>query len=825
MSAFLLCSEPSPTVPQCAAQFYVRASGWIDEKNFGGVAPELAPAGVRLRWNVPFLSEDPAIRSHGYPSSFIVRRSPPIREELFEPNPTVGQLPRTIAPAKLWRDMDFASDTSFVVSKSDECAEAIAVYFELRPDAEPVEVILLDVDGEALAVAHVKPKDRFYFETFGLQSIAFSEQPRLSTRVRCLGQFDWSDAEMATIATVDARIWIAESLDDIAARVSRSDGHRHLSIDEDDWATLQQCGTQVITAHDAGRVLENELVQLEATAAFKWEVAALIGWGFIDGEHPAGSGYDQIYEARMLQQPTRNVFAYQVVAEFPDGAHVSSMPYFVRASPLASLKAPDIHLVEPPTVTLGMVNVIDIASNAETPFQYPTPEIGKQPSPEEEECFCEAHYELVNENALVERVLTTPVASDSALTKQEFRGVGEYVSDLNNSRPPIIDGLTVREERRFNFEVPFVDSKIWLKVLAGDFWDRTLECPDTDKESLLLDYAGRCVPLASATCNSAAKSVSLELQATPVWKGDTFARLLHGTIQLLGQRPDVTRLEIPTRIGPAFAETELVWSTVTESTLPQAKRDRMVGGMLEAGGLIFQIVGFREVQGSLRCMFEAPAECGAIAVFPSNGQPVDAILREAVGSAWLWKDLGEIPIAADGAPSAMSGEVDLNRLGDLAVIIPHSMTLHFATRLAVRYDGQLFLGPTTTPTAAPYIHSLPDAPEFCIAIDQIGKDYYGRSFIRLETGNCEEFDARYSVRTTCASGAIDNQQEMQEKQSSGLYRPQSPILGKVVFEAFEMLSNANDDDRFTVAISYVREADDIEGEKDLFVFRARENGG
>lgn len=825
MSAFLLCSEPSPMLPQCAEQFYVRASGWIDEKNFGGVAPELAPSGVRLRWNLPFLSEDPEMRSHGYPSRFIVRRSSPIREELFEPNPTAGQLPRTIAPAKLWRNMDFTSDTLFVASRAADCAEAIAIYFELHSDAEPAEITLLDVDGETLAVAYVKPNDRFYYETFGLRSVAFSERPRFSTPIRCLGQFDEFDVELATIATVDARIWITESLDDIAARVSRSDGRRYLSIDEDDWSTLQKCGTQVIAAHDGGQALEDELVQLEATASLKWEVAALLGWGFIDGEHPAGSGYDQIDKARMLPQPTQDVFAYQIVAEFPDGARLVSTPFFVRARHLAPLTAPNLHLVDPPTVTLKTVNVIDIAPNAETPAIYPTPEIGKRPSPDEEECFCAAHYVLSNDNAFVERVSTTPVASDSTLANKKFLGLGEYVADLKGGRPPIIDGLKVREERRFNFEVPFVDSEIWLTVVAGDFWDRSIECPDTDHKSLLLDYAGRCAPLERATCNSAAKSASLELQATPAWKGDILARLLTGTIQLLGQRTDVTRLEIPTRIGPAFAEPELVWSTVIERALTQTERDRLVDGMLEAGGLIFRIVGFREVQSALRCIFEAPAECGAIAVFPSTGQLVDAVLREAGESEWLWKDLGEIPIDANGAPLAMLREVDLNRLGDLDVLIPHSMTLYFATRLAVRYDGQLLVGPTTIPAAAPYIHSLPDAPDLCVAINQIGRDYYGRAFIRLETESCEEFDPRFSVRTTCARDAIDDQQEMQEKQSLGLFRPQPPMEGRVVFEAFEMLSNAGDDDRFTVGVAYVREADDMEGEKKLFALRARENGG
>ena len=97
MSTLVLCDEPAPRVV-CPEAFQVAVSNWINSSNVGDGGPRLPPpAGLRLRWNCPFLSSP----TPAYPTVFEVQRSQPFElAAMFVPSPTVGiASPRCAAAA------------------------------------------------------------------------------------------------------------------------------------------------------------------------------------------------------------------------------------------------------------------------------------------------------------------------------------------------------------------------------------------------------------------------------------------------------------------------------------------------------------------------------------------------------------------------------------------------------------------------------------------------------------------------------------------------------------------------------------------------------
>lgn len=824
MSSLLLCQEPTPPNATCPEPFACRASGWIDPSNFGGQRPELSSVGIRLRWNLPFIADDQAQRQRGYPTYFsIYRTNPFFGDVLFEPNPTVGHLPRTIAPSDCWADMR-GSEQGFKVSLTDPCAEAQAVYCVLAAGAQPVEVTVLSVDGETLAVAYLEENDRFYFEAFRIGAVVFSTHPKLVGTVRYLPARPHFNLDFVRIGTVDARVWVKETLQDIARRVARSDDSVLLMTDEAIWDALRQFGQRIITAHDAGAPLGDETLALKTAAALQWEVAALIGWGFVDGEHSPSNRYDEILEDRMLQGPSDAVFAYQVVAHFADGTgELQSSPYFVRVLPLPALTAPSIRTIKPPTVTLESVS--EGAISGERVIEYPVAaDLGFQQPSDLDECTCKAFYEIENDNAWVETISTTPYASDSALTGDKFEPRGDYVSGVDDGEPPVFRKRSQFERRRFSFEVPFVDSTVWLKVEARDHWDRSLACPDTPPILPELDYAGRSISLKEATCDSPARTAFLALDDRLPWRADRLARMSGAQVELLGRRPNVPALAIDGRIGGLSPHHVSGWVAEIRSALDQQQRDKLVGGTVETSSLTFRILGFEEANAGSLVRLEAPAECGAI-VCPPIKETLDVVFMQSPNSLELWSKLGHVKVDTGGVPTALSQNIDLHGFGDLTTILPHSMALRFATRLSVPFQGTVYEGPVTAPVTAPYIHDLPETPDLCADVLQLGRDFYGRSFVRLEAHACDEFNEQYLVRTTCARGKIKDQAKMQGIETPGIFQPQSPFEANVVFEAFEMLASASDGEQFTAAVSYVRAADSQEGRRHFVYFRSKEGGG
>jgi hypothetical protein len=823
MSGLLLCQEP--TLPKAAVTepFVCRASGWIDPSNFGGQDPLMSPAGIRLRWNVPFIADNPAQRQKGYPSHFSIYRTTPFfGDVLFEPDPTVGHRPRTIAPSDCWADM-LISDQGFKVPLTKLCAEGQAVYCELAAGAQPTEVTVLSVDGETLAVAYLEQNDRFYFEAFRIGTVVFSRLAKLVETVRYLPAVPDFNMEFIRIGAVDARVFVWETLQDIARRVARVDDSVLLKTDETIWDALKQVGQGIIRAHDAGQPLDDETMALKVAAALQWEVAALIGWGFLDGEHSPSNGYDDVLENKMLQQPSDSVFAYQVVAHFEDGDFLKSSPYFVRALPLPALTAPSIRTIEPPTVTLERVS--EGAISGDHVIKYPSAaDLGFEQSSDLEECTCKAFYEIENDNACVETISTTPYASDSVMTGDKFEPRGDYVSGVDDAEPPVFRNLSQFERRRFSFEVPFVDSTVWLKVEARDHWDRCLACPDTPPLLPELDYAGRSISLKEARCDSPTRTTLLSLDDRLPWKADRLARLSGAQVELLGRQPNLPAIALHGRIGGLSPHRVSGWVAEVRSALDQNQRDKLLGGTVETSSLTFRILGFEETNAALLVRIEAPAECGAI-VSPPIQETLDVMFKQSPNSPELWSKLGHVSVDNQGLLTALSQDVDLRGFGDLTTILPHSMALHFATRLSVPFRGTVCEGPVTAPVTAPYIHDLPETPDLCIDVLQLGRDFYGRSFVRLEAHACDEFDNQYLVRTTCARGKIKDQTAMQGVETTGIFQPQSPFKANVVFEAFEMLASAGDGEEFTAAVSYVRATDSQEGRRDFVHFRSKEGGG
>lgn len=823
MSGLLLCQEPTLPKAACPEPFVCRASGWIDPSNFGGQDPLMSPAGIRLRWNVPFIADNLAQRQRGYPSHFTIYRTNPFFSDvLFEPDPTVGHLPRTIAPIACWADMQ-VSDQGFQSSLTDPCAEGHAVYCELAAGAQPTEATVLSVDGETLAVAYLEQNDRFYFEAFRIGTVVFSRYPKLVGTVRYLPAKPEFNLDFIKIGTVDARVFVKETLQGIARRVARVDDSVLLKTDEAIWGALRQVGHDIISAHDAGQPLDDETMALKAAAALQWEVAALIGWGFLDGEHSPSNGYDDVRENEMLQRPSDSAFAYQVVAHFAEGDGLKSSPYFVRALPLPRLTAPSIRTIEPPTVTLERVN--EGAISGEHVIKYPSAaDLGFEQSSDLEEFTCKAFYEIENDNAWVETISITPYASDSVMTGDKFEPRGDYVSSVDDAEPQVFRNLSQFERRRFSFEVPFVDSTVWLKVEARDHWDRSLVCTDTPHLLPKLDYAGRSISLKEARCDSPTRTTLLSLDDRLPWKADRLARLSGAQVELLGRRPNVLAITLDGSIGGLSPHHVSGWVAEVRSVLDQEQRDKLLGGTVETSSLTFRILGFEEVNATLLVRIEAPAECGAI-VSPPIQDTIKVTFKQSSNARELWSKLGHVNIDNQGLPTALSQDVDLRVFGDLTTILSHSMALRFATRLLVSFRGTDYEGPVTAPVTAPYIHDLPETPDLYIDVVQLGRDFYGRSFVRLEAHGSDEFDNQYLVRTTCARGKIKDQPAMQGVETSGIFQPQSPFEANVVFEAFEMLASAGCGEEFTAAVSYVRAADGQEGRRDFVHFRSKEGGG
>ncbi len=814
MSKIVLCSEPAAR--ECPETFGLRVSGWLDKDNIVNTRHSimtLPPAGVRLRWHWPFFSADPKGRLD-YPKQFVVRRSKDLTERgVFRPRPTAGHLPRTIALSKLWNPMQQASDRHFVVG-GGACGTGAAVYFELKTYARPVEATLTDVRGQIAARAELQPGDIFYYEVSGFHSLTFSAPPELITPPKYLHlDVDLEKLDVATtiIAKVDARIWTSKDLKDLCRRLSNPQGESYVTVTEADWDPLAAAGKRVIAAHDSGSAAaQTDIDRLIFSSAQKWEIALLMGLGFLDGEHPPGPGYDKINQPEMLSSSGSQVFAYQVEAVMPSGADSwRSSAFFATPEPMPLLTTPKVLVSKPPVAESVLVNSIDIGAKPEEPIQT---------SPPEEKVRCTVEYKLETTSAFVERLLVTSMASASTITGEAFVSVGEVSV---GSEPPWVIGFAKTSTSFQDLAIPFYDSEVWIGIAVADYWDRLLDCPRTKGLLPKLTYRAHALALEKATCISPQKRAVLDLLPQMDWRADKLARYANGRVEFMARYTDLERLHLEAKVGPAFLYENRSWATIVYPHVPSTEQEILRGGTIEIGSFSARIEGFELTStGQQVCLIEVEEQCAAGSLYKvDNSGNAKAVLIETSESERLWNPVAHVGILTDGKVEAYQTTIQLNLVEDP---LTTSRTFEFATRMAIQFNSQSYHGPISRPVVAPYLHALPEPPMLCAAIQFIGVDYYGRTMLRVEPEDCDWLQVERQCNVALAEGVITKQSEFAGNLTKGLFGPQTAFREKVVFENFSLLTNAPDGANFTLGMSYVRPSDGAESLPLLQRFLARE---
>lgn len=815
MGDFLPCQPVSPA--DCPETFSLRVSGWIDATNIGD--HDLArrpPAGLRLRWNCPFLVAVPGGAGSRYPSRFKVMRSNNLSDgDLFRPVPNCGHVPRTIAPAAVWKRAIRLTPGVYAAGPAP-CDSAAAVYFELHPTARPVTAVISDAHGTGRVAVALRPGARFYLEMAGLHAVTFSESPALSAPVRLLQlQRSLSQLDIATqrIATVDARVWPTLELDRVAERLMNLGGESFVTLDKVDWLSLCQHGNTAMAACDAHDVIgQTTLGALNLSAAARWEAALLMGWGFLDGEHPPGSGIDDIVSAAMTTAPSNAIFAYQVLAEFdmPDGAPpevVESTPFFVRARPEAVLSTPNARIAVPPVAELITCS-----------------QIAPGPAPDQplngghiDDCVqCRVSYLVETDNVANERIQMQPLATPSIATGEAFNPIG-VIGPGPNDPPTAIDGMFATSERRFDFRIPFFDSAVGAGLTVTDSWDRRLACADLPLLVPTIRYRGAAPQLASAQCDATSGLATLTLSEKLHWWADVLARFAHGQIEVWMRNPQVEQFEWSASAGLPFLQPGGTWGTVIVPPPSQEAQGLLVGGTLTAGGFMARIDSFRSTSSSeLVCVFEANAQCAGEQLFDMLGA-TSVVLRESDGSEKLWVPAGEIDLNADGSPSRMVLSTPMSRF----VKPTHSTTYWFATSVGLTYQGQRYRSRIGPSVACNYIHPPPEMQQRCYAVTQLGSDYYGRAYVKVEPLGCDALDTSLEIGVVGAAQRVESPEEMSRVGEAGVFGPQVPHWQRTVFQGFNALASARDGSDFTLGLSVRRPADGSESKPSIAVFTAR----
>ncbi len=813
MTGLPLCeTQPRKQFPE---RFRASASEWIDQSNFGDLpGGKLPPAGIRLRWNWP-LPADGAPSANGapaFPDRFAILRYGPINPvNLMHPQATVGHKPRMFAPKPLWKDLLRAGDRDFVVGE-DPCASAQAIQILMAPNAQRVSIALIDTAGETRLTGELMADDALYYELGDIHRVVFSAPPRVTTiQGLSLSADDAGAVDLGfeRIATLDARAWLNASLAEVSDRMASDALPPFVTIKELEWQELQQRGRDVISAIDAGLPPgAMDLNYLQLGIAMRWEVASLVGWGFLDGEHVAAPRFDSIVSGEMLTPAASGVFAYQIVAEFEanDQWKQRSDIALTLARPMPALTGAVVVPLAPPQTVGELVNQIDQI----TPGKLPAPT-----SPVDR-TYCRSSWEITARAPYAERVFTSPRVSDSQIISERVEESGEFSAD-GARRPAMFRGMDRVEMRDHAFLVPFYDSDIWLTLATGDYWDRRIAQPPTPPIQPEFAYQGRCIALSGGSCNPArgVAELSLDTVANPGWTADRLATLGRATIELLVKDPDSEELLANVLLFAASPAKGGCWSAVIETDLSTDDLAPFVGGTLVVQGFRGRILGLApEQQRRFRCVFESIAVCARAPLYGAGPNGVDAQLSEAEGSNRVWSVAGNIPLLPDGSPTSTTGTIELPKLET-------SMLIYCSTRLSFTFEGRIHRGPLTPRVAIPYLHPAPKAPDLCLDIRVLAVDYYGRAVIRAEASECERFDPSFAVSVLAASGIVTSPGEFAGAASKGLYGPQVPLRHKVVFDAFEVLGQRPDGAVDTLGLRYVRGSDVRESEPQLQSFGNR----
>jgi hypothetical protein len=352
-----------------------------------------------------------------------------------------------------------------------------------------------------------------------------------------------------------------------------------------------------------------------------------------------------------------------------------------------------------------------------------------------------------------------------------------------------------------------------VDVTIGDGWDRRFHQGPTAPAALFpIDYDGTAPPLASGVCDSTNGSIELTLDPGPPWTADLLARLAGGRVQTMARNPATTRLEVAVTAGAPFLADGQTWGATIDPAISAADRDKLVGGVFSADTFNALILGFSTTPaGRLVCEFQVNAHCAGETLYPSVNGICPAMLRQSETSPRLWSVLGEIALNAGGVPVATSQTAAIATFAHPTT----STTFWFSTRMAVGVLGRTYYGPLTTPISAPYLHPAPKPPDFCLRVQQLGTDFYGRGLIKVSTEDCEHFDPGLDITIvavgldiTTAGDAGKPASAADTSQSRGMFRPQAAFQDRTVFEGFEALARTLDGDSFTLGVAYVRASDD-----------------
>ncbi len=766
------------------------------------------PPGVRLRWNWPLGGDAHPLRACVYPDRFRIQRTRALAlDRLFQPNPNVGHLPRMWAPSQLWFPLAQQSQHDFLVD-GPGCKAAQAVHVVMSPHGDRTSIALIDATGRTKLTGELRPGDEFYNEVPNIRRVSFSVPAALSS-ISGLS-LDSEDAQRSElsfedeIAVIDARAWLTARFTEVAERMSGQSHPPFVTISPQDWRELQGHARVLVQAIDQGVPLPmRELQHVELALASRWEIAALAGFAYLDGEHVAHPRFDKINTPAALAGPSDRVYGYRVVTDFrrsgaPDA---QSDVAFARTRPMGLLSEARVVQRSAPRSRLVEVNQID-----------PVPGGGLgAPQPPVSRTVCSSSWTVETTAPYVEQVLMTPQASTSQITGGKFVDPSEFQTG-DDATPPSFRGFDRIAQREHTFNVPYLDSDIWMNLAVGDCWDRRLAQAPTPKAQPDIDYEGHCLPLASGNCDPAKGTAALELVHDLAWRADSLAAFAKARIQLLFKEPTLEQLEADVTVFAPSPALDGHWRAELESDQDEKDLAVFAGGTLAVGGFKARILGFKPLrQGRYRCDFEAVARCAGADLYEAGPSGTPARLYEADGSGRVWHRLGAIPIQADGEPSLLTSTIQLPQLES-------SMMLYFSTRLAFEFEGKPYCGPTTARIAIPYVHPAPRPPSACVAIDALATDYYGRTLVRVTTTECEQFDPDYEIAVELAEGFVKEVAVFSTIATKGLFGPQPAFNHRVLFEVFSLLTSQAEGAVSTLGIRNFRPSDGRESEPDLRYF-------
>ena len=719
-----------------------------------------------------------------------------------------------LAPRSLWKPFLNSSDRDFVVD-GRACKGVQAVQIVMAPHCERVSVAMIDTAGRTKLTGELGPDDAFYYEIGDVRRISFSAAPHLvSIEGLSLAAEDVGSADLSfhDIAVIDARAWLRESLDGISERLTAAGNMPFVTITAQDWIDLQLRARALVKAIDAGEVpspLEHAYVEL--ALAHRWELAALAGIGFHDGEHVASPQLDRINAPAMLSGPSDAVYGYRILAEFDRQGlpPILSDVAFTHAQAMGKLTEARVMQRRMPRSRLVRVNQVDQV------------ERGKLPVPREAPRVCtisSGSWSIQTDAPFSERVYTTPFATPSEITGGEYKDPSEFNAG-DGSTPPSFRGFTRIEQRSHSFHVPYLDSSIWLALAVGDTWDRRVAQDPTRKVQPDVVYDGPCLPLATGSTapkqGPTKSSATLVLEADPTWRADSLATFARARIELLIKDPVAEALEAEIMLFAPSPSPDGNWSADIASGLSEKELSQFVGGTLALDGFRAQILGFSKIApGRFRCDFDTVSLCAGADLYEAGPKGIGARLHEEDGSDRVWHVAGSIAVQKDGSPGSSAATIELPSLDT-------SMTLYFSTRLAFPFQGRSCRGPTTARIAVPYLHPAPESPNLCVAVETLATDYYGRALIRVATTDCSHFDPALDVALELAEGVVKDVTRFSDVASAGLFGPQSAHDHRVLFEGFELLSRQAEGSLATLGLRYRRPSDGRESSPDLRAFAKR----